>query len=508
MPISETLKDKLAILPAKPGVYLMRDRNGTVIYVGKAKSLRNRVRNYFQQATLKRADPKIRGLINSIADLDMIVVRNEAEAILTEGRLIKEYKPYYNTLFKDDKRFILLRIRLEDAFPSLTVVRLRKQDGAVYLGPYASATAARAAKEFSERQFGLRRCTPALPDKDTHRHCMADIISFCSAPCILKIEAAAYRERCEEAVAFLRGERPDILKNLQKEMEAAAADLAFEKAAQLRDTLTHLRRVVRQRATGTRDLARDQEDAREGLRELRQALHLPVTPRVIETFDISNTMGQQAVASMVCAVEGRPQRSRYKRFRIKTIEGPDDPAMMAEAAHRRYSRLLKEGKPLPDLVVFDGGITQLRAGRAALDALGLQHLPAVGLAKRFEEIVWDLSNQEPPVRLPLNSPGLRVLRGIRDEAHRFALTYHRSLRDRRIRESMLDDIPGIGEKRKQVLLKHFGSVERLRRADIGEIAAAPGIGMVFAKQVHQAMHRTDAPAPADQSPLGGMASSL
>jgi len=488
MSVSDPLKSKLSLLPAKPGVYLMRDRNGKVVYVGKAKSLRNRVRNYFQQATLRHADPKIRGLINSIADLDIIVARNEAEAILTEGRLIKEYKPYYNTLFKDDKRFILLRIRLEDPFPSLTVVRLRKQDNATYLGPYASATAARAAKEFVERHYGLRRCSPSLPDAHTHKHCLADIISFCSAPCIARVTPDEYRHRAAEAVAFLRGERPDILKELRAAMQAAAEKLEFEKAAQLRDTLTQLRRAVKQRATCTRDLRHDQEDALEGLRELRQALRLKVTPRVIETFDISNTMGQQAVASMVCAVDGRPNRSRYKRFRIQLPEGPDDPAMIAEAARRRYGRLLKENKPLPDLVVFDGGITQLRAGRAALDELGLQALPAVGLAKRFEEIVWDISNREAPLRLPMNSPGLRVLRGIRDEAHRFALTYHRSLRDRRIRESLLDDIPGIGEKRKQTLLKHFGSVERMRRATREEIARAPGIGGIFADQVYQALH--------------------
>jgi excinuclease ABC subunit C len=164
--------------------------------------------------------------------------------------------------------------------------------------------------------------------------------------------------------------------------------------------------------------------------------------------------------------------------------------MIAEAAHRRYARLLKENKPLPDLVVFDGGITQLRAGRRALDALGLQDLPAVGLAKRFEEVVWDIRNQEPPLRLPLNSPGLKILRAIRDEAHRFALTYHRSLRDRRIRESLLDDIPGIGDKRKEILLKHFGSVQRLRKADINQIAEAPGIGKTFAETIYQTLHRT------------------
>lgn len=488
MSVPDQVKKKLQELPAKPGVYLMRDRNGKVIYVGKAKSLRNRVRNYFQQATLKRSDPKIRGLINSIADLDTIVVHNEAEAILTEGKLIKEYKPYYNTLFKDDKRFILLRIHLDDPFPAFTVARIRKPDGAVYLGPYVSATAARVAKEFAERKYGLRRCRPRTPGEEQYKHCMADVLSFCSAPCIGRVSPEAYREQAQEAVAFLRGDRREVLKELEQEMNQAAKDFRFEEAAQLRDTLFALRRVVRQRASGTNDLARKEEDAMEGVRQLKKELHLRRLPRVIETFDISNTHGQQAVASMVCAVNGRPNRTRYKRFKMKFTTGPDDPGMIAEAARRRYSRLLKEEKPLPDLVVFDGGITQLRAGRAALDELGLSTLPAVGLAKQHEEVVWDVTNQEPPLRLPLNSPGLLVLRAIRDEAHRFALTYHRSLRDRRIRESLLDDIPGIGTKRKMELLRHFGSVNRLRRASVEQIAGAPGIGDTFAQTVYEKLH--------------------
>ena len=487
--LPEQVERKLRDLPQKPGVYLMRDRHGKVIYVGKAKSLRNRVRNYFQRATYKHADPKIRGLIRSIADLEVGVVQNEAEAILTEGRLIKEYKPFYNTMFKDDKRFILLRIHLGDPFPRFSIARIRKPDGAVYLGPYASGTAARVAREFVETEYGLRRCLPQVPGPEHHKHCMADILSFCSAPCIGAVSPETYRERAEEAVAFLRGERRDVLRRLEERMQEASENMKFEKAAQYRDTLFHLQRVIRQRASGTRDLEHREAEAREGLRQLQKDLRLPTLPRVIETFDISNTHGLEAVASMVCAVEGRPNRTRYRRFRIRQKEGPDDPGMIAEAARRRYSRLLKERKPLPDLVVFDGGITQLRAGRAALDELGLTDLPAVGLAKRHEEVVWDLENREPPLRLPLNSPGLKVLRAIRDEAHRFALTYHRSLRDRRIRESLLDDIPGIGEKRKLVLLRHFGSVNRLKCASVKEIAEAPGIGAAYAEIVFEALHR-------------------
>ena len=489
MSLSPELKAKLSALPTKPGVYLMRDRNGKVIYVGKAKSLRSRVGSYFRSSTLRSSDPKIRGLIHSIEDLETIVVHNEAEAILTEGKLIKEYKPFYNTLFKDDKRFILLRIHLGDPFPAFRVARIQKPDGATYLGPYVSSTAARVAKEFVETHYGLRRCRPLEPGPEHHRHCMADILSFCSAPCIGAISPEDYKDRATEAVAFLRGERREVLKELEKKMTDAAQSMKFEKAAQYRDTLFGLRKTIQQRAKGTHDQVRMEEEAQEGLVQLQTELKLPRLPRVIETFDISNTGGKESVASMVCSVEGRPQRNRYKRFKIKTVVGPDDPRSMAEAAHRRYSRLLKEGKALPDLVVFDGGITQLRAGRKALDDLDLVDLPAVGLAKRFEEVVWDISNQEPPLRLPLNSPGLKILRAIRDEAHRFALTYHRSLRDRRIRESLLDDIPGIGEKRKMVLLKHFGSIQRIKKATVPEIAEVPGIGKSFAECVFETLHR-------------------
>ncbi len=488
MAIPQNLRDKLRELPARPGVYFMRDRHGRVIYVGKAKSLRSRVRSYFQKGTSRRVDPKIRGLLHSVADLDWIVVHNDAEAILTEGRLIKEYQPHYNSLFKDDKRFLLLRIPMEEPLPALTLVRIRKADGATYLGPFASSTAARVAKDFTERHFGLRRCRPRLPGPEQHRHCLADVIGFCSAPCMGTLSAEAYRERAAEAVAFLRGERPEILRSMRASMEKAAESLRFEEAARLRDLHGQLLRVVRQRASGTGDLEQRREESMRGLEQLREALRLPAPPRVIETFDISNLHGHEAVASMVCSVDGQPNRSRYKRFKIRMEEGPDDPAMIAEAATRRYSRLLKEGRPLPDLVVFDGGITQLRAGRRALDALGLMGLPAVGLAKRNEEIVWDVTNREPPLRLPLDSAGLRVLRAIRDEAHRFALTYHRKLRDRRIRESVLDDIPGIGEKRKQELLRHFGSVYRLRQASEEQIAEVPGIGPVFAQTLYQVLH--------------------
>lgn len=484
---SSKIQDKLQALPDKPGVYFMRDRRGRIIYVGKAASLRHRVQSYFRQATLRSAEPKLRGLLRSVEDFDILVTRTEAEAILTEGRLIKDYRPRYNVLMKDDKRFLLMRVNLNEPFPRFESCRLQKEDGATYFGPYASSPAVYAALEFIERRFGLRRCRPRVPGPEDHKHCHNDIVRYCSAPCILKVSQEQYCERVETALAFLRGERPEFLREMQQDMEKAATGLNFEKAAALRDTVLLLRRAIRERARGRKTLVLKAAEAQAGLAELQGALGLSAAPRVIECFDISNISGTHAVGSMVCAVDGLPSPNRYRMFRIRTVEGSDDPAMMAEVIRRRYGRVLAEHAASPDLVLVDGGITQLRAARAALDELGLAALPAAGLAKRFEELYVDVRSRASPLTFALDSPALRVLQQIRDEAHRFALTYHRRLRLRRIRESLLDEIEGVGENRKQALLKHFGSVLRLRKAPVEEIAAVPGIGMVLAAAIHEAL---------------------
>ncbi|MCF7849478.1 MAG: excinuclease ABC subunit UvrC [Kiritimatiellales bacterium] len=483
MEIPKTIKDKLRELPDKPGCYLMRDRDGKIIYIGKAASLRKRVQSYFRQHTKKTAQPKIRSLINSIADFDVVVVKTEAEAILTEGKLIKEYRPHYNTLWKDDKRFVMIRVDVQHPFPTIGKCRIRKNDGAVYFGPYTSGYAAKTAVEFLERHFGIRRCRPRVPDEETYKHCSNDIIRNCSAPCIGKVSQAEYRGRVEEACAFLRGERMELLNEMKVAMESAAAEHDFERAAGLRDMWLLLHTAVRERAKVRKTPKMKLEETRKGLKELQKALTLPVPPRVIECFDISNISGTNSVASMVCAVEGTPYPNRYRRFRIKTVKGADDPRSMAEVVKRRYSRLLKEKKPLPQLVMVDGGITQLRAAKIELVTLGLEDLPIVGLAKRYEEMVWDYENNSGNLVLPRNSAALNMVTRLRDEAHRFAITYHRELRRRRIRESVLDEIPGIGKSKKDVLLKQFGSIARLSKASVEEIAEAPGIGMKTAQLI-------------------------
>jgi excinuclease ABC subunit C len=488
-----SIKEKLKNLPDAPGCYLMRDRDGRIIYVGKAASLRKRVQSYFRGHTRRTAQPKIRSLINSIADFDIVELKSEAEAILTEGRLIKEYHPYYNTLWKDDKRFVMIRVDVQHPLPVVAKCRIRKDDGALYFGPYTSGMAAKVAVEFIERRFGLRRCRPRVPDRETYKHCSNDIIANCSAPCIGKISATEYRARVDEACAFLRGERMEMLKEVRAEMERAAHERRFEDAAALRDMLGHLHQAVKEKAKVRKTAAMQADEARRGLQELREQLRLPTEPRVIECFDISNISGTSSVAGMVCAVDGAPYPKRYRRFRIKTVEGADDPRSMAEVVHRRYARLLREEKPLPDLVMVDGGITQLRAAKAELVHLGLGGLPVVGLAKRYEEIVWDHEHNSGNLVLPRHSASLAVITRLRDEAHRFAVTYHRELRRQRIKESVLDEIPGIGRTKKEMLLKHFGSIVRLSRATVEQIAEAPGIGMKTAESIRSELDRKGRP---------------
>jgi excinuclease ABC subunit C len=464
----------------------MRDRRGRIIYVGKAISLRKRVQSYFRDASLRSGSPKLRSLVNSIDDLEFLVVRNEAEAVLTEGRLIKEYKPRYNVSFRDDKRFLLIRVDPREPFPRLTLARLRREDGACYFGPYASSASARAAVDFLEKRLGLRPCAPRVPDETTYRHCLDHIIRQCSAPCMARVSEAEYAERVSEACAFLQGERPVRLKDLEADMNAAARAMDFERAAVLRDALFRLRGVVQQKVRLALTPERRRGQARQGVEDLQSALGLPGVPWVIEAFDISHISGTYSVASMVSAVEGVPQRSRYRRFRIRTVSQVDDPQMMAEVVRRRYTRLVEEQAGLPDLVLVDGGITQVRAARRVLDDLGLARLPAAGLAKRFEEVYRP--ERAEPILLAMDSPGLKVLQQLRDEAHRFALAYHQRLRSRRIRESVLDEVPGIGRTRKEQLLTRFGSVKRILAADETELAdAAPGLGVVMAKNLKDAL---------------------
>jgi excinuclease ABC subunit C len=485
MPLSPDIRRKLQELPDKPGCYIMRDARGQIIYIGKAASLRKRVASYFRPGTLRRSPPKLRSLIHSIADFEYIVQPSEEAAALTEGRLIKDYRPRYNTLFKDDKRFPLLRIDLSLPFPFFRMCRIRRDDGAEYFGPYTSGAAMRATLEFLEKHFGLRRCTVATPGPSDHKHCLNDIIRFCSAPCLNKITSDEYRRRAVEACACLRGERPSILQLIRDNMLAAADVRDYEKAATWRDILELLCAAGRRHRRLATTVKPAVDAGIAGVEALRDLLGLDHSPYLIEAYDISNISGTHAVGSLVAAVAGRPAPSRYRRFRIKTVMAANDVAMLSEVIHRRGLRLAQEPGPRPDLFLIDGGLPQLRAVRATLDRLGLSELPAIGLAEQYEEIYTETAAGVKVYALPSDSPALLMLRRLRDEAHRFALTYHRRLRAQRIRESQLDDIPGIGPQRKQALFKTFGSFMRLTRATPEEIAAVPGIGPELALQIHQ-----------------------
>jgi len=486
MILSGRVREKLRQLPDKPGCYLMRDRKGTIIYIGKALSLRRRVQSYFRDSTFHKAPPKLRSLIKTIADLDIVVVRNEAEALLTESNLIKQYRPHYNILMRDDKRYPLLRTDLRDPYPRFVKCRIRREDSAEYFGPFPSDSVVWAVLDFTEKQFGLRTCKPILPTADDYSHCNNDRLRFCAAPCVERVSQTAYRLRVEEACRFLRGERLDLIDEVKRQMQQAAERHDFEKAAALRDTWIALKEMIKQRVrnvTSTPEI--HAKDAQQGLCELMETIGLPAVPALIEGYDISNLFGTHSVASMVVAVNGLPDKRYYRRFKIRTVQGADDPRSMAEVIARRYARVQEEGLPLPGLILIDGGLTQLRAARKALATLGLAHVPSVGLAKQFEEIVVDDGRE--PLRLPLESCALRVLTRLRDEAHRFALDYHRRLRQRIIRESALDDIPGIGAARKTALLKHFGSVYRLSHAGVEEIEAVPGIDRVLAEAIKRGL---------------------
>lgn len=464
----------------------MRDRLSRILYVGKASSLRDRLRWYFRPATWHHASPKLRGLLDSVHDIECIVARNAAEATLTEGRLIKEFRPRFNVAFRDDKRFLLIRASpLSELYPRLTLCRLARRDGARYFGPYASAAATRSALDFVEKRYGLRKCSPRNPDTETYRHCLNAVIRYCSAPCVGKISRDAYRARFEEACACLAGERPRVLEEVRERMQEAAQSRDYERAAMWRDTWLALQATVQQRARMAGPPEPPPDEAGRALEDLRTVLGLPLSPRRIEAFDVSNIAGTHAVAGMVCFVRGVPDRRRYRRFRIRTVWGADDPRMMAEVLKRRYTRLRNEGGQLPQLVLVDGGAAQVAVARHTLDRLNLSKISVAGLAKRLEDIY--LPQRSVPVRLSFSSPALKLLQRLRDEAHRFALTYHRRLRQQRLRESLLDDIPGIGLRRKEILLQHFGSVSRVAQATVDEMASLPGVGLTLARALYEAL---------------------
>ncbi|HEX5399965.1 MAG TPA: excinuclease ABC subunit UvrC [Verrucomicrobiae bacterium] len=483
MAVSEYIRKKVGSLPHKPGIYLMKDRFGTVIYVGKARDLRKRVSQYFHPSRRMGWDLKFNALVEAIADFDFHVVRSDPEAYLLEGRLIKEFHPRYNVSFRDDKRFLMLKVNLNDPIPNFNFARFKKDDGARYFGPFANSGALRRTLALTRRQFNLRGCRAFTPGKNDYKHCLYAHLKYCTAPCVGNVTREQYLEQVSAACDFLEGQCREMQSQLEVEMKKAAAAHDFEKAAELRDLIRDLNETWKrtekfERVPYTLPLSINPGS---DLAELAKVLGLPKPPLRIEGFDISNISGTFAVASLVSFKNGRPDRANYRRFKIKTVEGQDDFASMAEVVKRRYSRSLRESKPLPDLILIDGGKGQLGMACAELGKLDLGKIPVIGLAKEFEEIY--LPDKSEPLRLGLNHPAVKLLQRIRDECHRVANSYNAQLRLKKISESVLDEFPGIGEARKAALLKKFGSVRRLQLATLEQIAEVPGFGGKAAEEL-------------------------
>ncbi|HEY9723329.1 MAG TPA: excinuclease ABC subunit UvrC [Oscillatoriaceae cyanobacterium] len=599
---SETLQRRLETLPSDPGVYLMKDARGQILYVGKAINLKNRVRSYFQSG--RGHSPKIRALVTQIADLEIITTRNEVEALVLESNLIKHHRPYYNALLKDDKSYPFLKLSLQEDFPRLTIVRQRLDDGAKYYGPYPDGTGMHQALHLIAKLFPLRkRRTPQFRD----RPCLNYYLKRCSGPCQGLIDKAAYREMVDEVALFLEGKHDRILGRLRREMGAASDALDFERAASLRDqlhALEHFRQ--RQKVVGNPE---DDQDAvamaidaqlavfqlfqvrqgkviarlnytlkaegespaelletfliqyygrtdslprelllpseletaeaigqwlseRRGLKvsvtvpqrgakkdlmrlvaqnaeqelgrlalvrmaerrtaatggpaELARELGLSEIPSRIECFDISHLGGTDIVASMVVFVDGRPSKADYRKFKLKTVHDNDDFASMHEVLLRRFRKSLDGDWPWPDLVIIDGGKGQLNAALSAIAESGAECPPIVGLAKREEELF--LPGRSESLRLPANSPSLHLVQQVRDEAHRFAVTFQRQQRGKRMKASLLDEVPGLGPVRRKKLLAEFGSVGAMRELDLETLITRSGLPRAVAEALYKALH--------------------
>ncbi len=582
VPSPQSLAPKLQTLPNSPGVYLMRDARGKIIYVGKARVLKNRVRQYFQAG--KNHGAKVKAMVAKIADFETIVTSTEVEALILECNLIKKHRPRYNISLKDDKSYPYLRVTAED-FPRIFLTRRVIHDGSKYFGPYTSGQAVKETLTLLRKIFPLRTCK-TFPK----RPCLEYHIKRCAAPCVQKISREDYMQLVNAAEKFLDGRTAEVEREISAQMNEAAESLHFEQAAKLRDILSAIKTVTAKQKivtdtgdvdaiglarldgetcaqiffvrdgkvtgrenfplTGTddesdekiltefvkqyysrakisateillpvelddmkllgewlnvklivpkRDVKKSlvdmavenakkflaEESARRQLKdaqtvgaveELKNFLHLPKLPRRMECFDISHIQGAETVASMVSFFDGAPDKKNYRRFKVRLTEGkPDDFLSMREVTARRYEKISAEN--LPDLIVIDGGQGQLNSVLEIIRGTGHQ-VPVVGLAKQFELIFVEGSSI--PVELPRDSQALKLMQRIRDEAHRFAITYHRKLRRARNLKSELDNVAGIGVKRRTELLKHFGSVAKIKSATVDELAAVPGMNKTVA----------------------------
>ncbi|HEU4671417.1 MAG TPA: excinuclease ABC subunit UvrC [Candidatus Limnocylindrales bacterium] len=610
--LAPQLRATLAKLPDRPGVYLMKDDAGRVVYVGKAQSLRSRVRSYWQKHSPYGEAHRIRTVIDRVADVEYTLTDSVSEALLLENNLIKRYKPRFNVRLKDDKSYPYIKVTLADDFPRIERTRRLPNDGSRYFGPYASASSVDEAMNLVRRLFPFRTCTIDIREGERalSRPCLLYHIKRCQGPCIEAISKADYRRDIEQVELFLEGRQETVVRELRRQMEEASERTEFERAAALRDKVRAIERTMESqkmaafartdldcvglaregaqaavqlftvrtgkmigrdvylldalpevpddevlrsfleqyyarsttvpreilvpvelgdaatleafladrrrsnvrlhvpqrgekrellalaRTNAAETLAReqarwlaDQGKTLAALEELAEGLGLAAPPLRIECYDISNFQGRESVASMVVFEDGKARSSEYRRFRIRTVEGANDVASHQEVLRRRFRRVGagEEGEAeelrwrLPDLLIVDGGKPQVNGAKQVLDELGLHDLPVFGLAKEREELFPPFTST--PIVLPPTSPALYLVQRIRDEAHRFAITYHRSLRAKSTVRSAFDGLPGVGPKRRRALLRVFGSARRVREAPIEQIAAVPGIGRRLAEQI-------------------------
>ncbi|MEE2752526.1 MAG: excinuclease ABC subunit UvrC [Candidatus Latescibacterota bacterium] len=602
-----SLREALDHLPRAPGVYLMRDGAAKIIYIGKAKSLRNRVRSYFTPNAFDGRSQFL-ALVSSVREVEYIVTDSDREALILEANLVKEHKPRYNITLKDDKKYPYIKVTAEP-YPRIIVTRDVEKDGSRYLGPYTNVKAMRNMLNLMHKLFRVRSCDYALPNKNV-RLCIDFEIGRCDGPCEDLITPENYKKLIKEAILFLTGRRTQVAGLVREEMELASEELRFEEAAIFRDRLDALERVTNRQKMISQDLsdwdliaiAREDDEAcgvvmeiREGrligrksyfiggvldspesevlssfirlfylsasfvprevyvagefddketilewlhdrveavveikvpqrgnkaqllkmaegnanlllterrlkrenrkqqlpssVSSLQRDLSLAKPPRRVEAMDISNIQGSDPVASLVCFVDGRPSKKDYRHFKITGIEGPNDFAMMHQVVTRRFRRLSEEGQTFPDLLMVDGGKGQLSIAVSALRSLGIKDQPVISLAKKLEEVF--VPGHSDPQNIPKASSSLKLLQALRDESHRFAITFHRQVRKKRTLHSVLEDIEGIGPVKQKQLLRHFGSIKRLREAKLEDVKVVKGVGPKLAGQIVMALGAKD-----------------
>lgn len=465
------LRRRLAELPNNPGVYLFKDKDSNPVYIGKALSIKKRVLSHFR--CFGENFSKEGKMLCEVRRIDFIETLTEADALLLEASLVKENLPKFNQELKDDKSYPFLKITNEE-FPRLLVVRGRKSDGGKYFGPYTDAKLLKQAVKMLRRLFPMRTCHP-MPNKV----CLMYHIGQCKGPCVGEIDKARYREMVKELELFLEGHRAALVRNLSQRMKEHSAKREYEKAKSAYDQMLALSSLPQKDTLKKRG-------AYQVLTALKDAFNLPKEPERMECFDISNIAGREPVASMVVFINGKPARSEYRRFKIKTVKGINDYDMMREVIRRRFSRMIEEKQTPPDLVVIDGGKGHLAVSWDELGKLGLQgKIPMISIAKQHEHLFEP--GRERPHIYPQNSPMLQLIQRLRDEAHRFAISFHRRLHRKEALVSKLDAIPGVGPKTKQRLLRRFRTVSAIQKASEETLVKKGLVNEKTAKNIAQVL---------------------